>query len=123
VIFRHVNSVRPPLAHERRKGPTQTSVAQAATKTGVARLLLIVARADHLRYAYLKYLFDGEPGDVILDRRAGERRHHWELAGVERRRGDRRRQDITKDLRTCGWALVRHSRSEGRADARKEWWS
>jgi hypothetical protein len=104
-------------------GLTKTGVAQDPTKTGVARLLLIVARTDQIRYAYLKYLFDGEPGDVILDRRAGERRRHWELAGIERRRGDRRRLDTTKDLRTCGWALVRHSRSEDRAGAGKEWWS
>ena len=78
-----------------------------STKAG-ARLLLIVSRTERLRYAYLKYIFDDETGDVIVDRRVGERRRRQEPAAVEKRRGDRRERDITKDLEISGWALVRH---------------
>jgi len=79
-----------------------------STKAGAARLLLIVSRTEQLRYTYLKYVFDGETGDVIVDRRVGERRRRQEPAAVEKRRGDRRERDITKDLEISGWALVRH---------------
>ena len=79
-----------------------------STKAGAARLLLIVSRTERLRYAYLKYIFDDETSDVIVDRRVGERRRRQEPAAVEKRRGDRRERDITKDLEISGWALVRH---------------
>ena len=79
-----------------------------STKAGAARLLLIVSRTERLRYAYLKYIFDDETGDVIVDRRVGERRRRQQPAAVEKRRGDRRERDITKDLEISGWALVRH---------------
>ena len=79
-----------------------------STKAGAARLLLIVSRTERLRYAYLKYIFDDETGDVIVDRRVGERRRYPEPAAVEKRRGDRRERDITKDLEISGWALVRY---------------
>jgi len=46
--------------------------------------------------------------DVIIDRRTEERRQRLERASSERRRHENRRQrDITKDLQTYGWALVR----------------
>src|SRR2546430_5273108 len=73
-----------------------------STKAGAARLLLIVSRTERLRYAYLKYIFDDETGDVIVDRRVGERRRRQEPAAVEKRRGDRRERDITKDLEISG---------------------
>src|SRR2546422_9087560 len=46
---------------------------------------------------------------LILDRRAEERRRFplRERRAVERRREDRRQRDITKDLQTYGWAVVR----------------
>jgi len=97
-----MKSVRPTLADE---GRGQMPV--GSTKAG-ARLLLIVSRTERLRYAYLKYIFDDETGDVIVDRRVGERRRRQEPAAVEKRRGDRRERDITKDLEISGWALVRH---------------
>src|SRR3989442_125018 len=40
----------------------------------VARLLLIVARTEPSRTTYLKHVFTSETVDVILDRRAEERR-------------------------------------------------
>jgi len=98
-----MKSVRPTLADEGR-GPMPVG----STKAGAARLLLIVSRTEQLRYTYLKYVFDGETGDVIVDRRVGERRRRQEPAAVEKRRGDRRERDITKDLEISGWALVRH---------------
>ena len=75
----------------------------------MARLLLIVSRTEPSRGSYLKHVFASETVDVILDRRAEERRRFplGDRAAAERRRGDRRQQDITKDLQTYGWAVVR----------------
>jgi len=73
----------------------------------VARLLIIVSRAQPTQYTYLQHVFGRETGDVIVDRRARERRWRQKLVAVEERRGDRRQRDITNDLRTVGWALVR----------------
>ncbi|OLB06845.1 MAG: hypothetical protein AUH14_05065 [Candidatus Rokubacteria bacterium 13_2_20CM_69_15_1] len=98
-----MKSVRPTLADG---GRGQMPV--GSTKAGAARLLLIVSRTERLRYAYLKCIFDDETSDVIVDRRVGERRRRQEPAAVEKRRGDRRERDITKDLEISGWALVRH---------------
>ena len=38
-------------------------------KARMTRQLLIVSRSQQERYAYLRYVFDSETGDVILDRR------------------------------------------------------
>ncbi len=73
----------------------------------MASLLLIVPRMEQARYTYLTRVFGGETVDAILDRRVGERRQRQERTGAERRRADRRHRDITKDLQTFGWALVR----------------
>jgi hypothetical protein len=74
----------------------------------VARLLLIVSRTEPGRFTYLKHVFASDTVDVILDRRVGERRQALARASIERRRGDRRERDLTKDLQSFGWALVRH---------------
>lgn len=72
------------------------------------KLLIIVSRSQPTLYPYLNYVFGRETADVILDRREGERRRPWEPAATtERRRRDRRQRDITRDLETLGWALVR----------------
>ena len=73
----------------------------------MARLLIIVARTEPARYTYLKNVFVNEIVDVILDRRVEERRQRRERVAVEKRGQDRRQGDITKDLRTYGWGLVR----------------
>ena len=73
----------------------------------VARLLLIVSPTEPARYTYLKHVFGSETADVILDRRVEERRQLVKRVVPERRRGDRRERDLTKDLQTFGWALVR----------------
>src|SRR4029077_13483766 len=42
-------------------------------KAAVIRQLLIVSRSQQERYAYLRYVFDSESGEGILDRRVGGR--------------------------------------------------
>ena len=73
----------------------------------MARLLLIVSATEPARYTYLKHVFGSDTADVILDRRVEERRQLVKRVVPERRRGDRRERDLTKDLQTFGWALVR----------------
>ena len=75
-------------------------------KAVAVRLLFIVSRTELARYTYLKFVFDSQTGDVVLDRRVGERRWRQKRVGAERRGVDRRQQDITRDLETSGWALV-----------------
>jgi hypothetical protein len=77
-------------------------------KAAVTRQLLIVSRSQQERYAYLRYVFDGETGEVILDRRVHDRRSRQEPVLAERRREERRRRDVTPDLQAFGWALVRY---------------
>ena len=77
-------------------------------KAAVTRQLLIVSRSQQERYAYLRYVFDTETGEVILDRRVGDRRSPQETVPAERRREERRRRDVTPDLQAFGWALVRY---------------
>jgi hypothetical protein len=75
----------------------------------MTRQLLIVSRSQQERYAYLRYVFDSETGDVILDRRVWDRRCRQEPAApAERRFAERRQQDVTSDLQVFGWALVRY---------------
>jgi len=73
----------------------------------MAHLLIIVSRTRPAQQTYLQHIFGGTTGDVIVDRRSEERRQRSALPAVERRRKDRRQRDITKDLSTFGWALVR----------------
>jgi hypothetical protein len=73
----------------------------------VASLLFIVSRTEPGRYSYLKHVFAGESGDVIVDRRTEERRRGGKPATADRRHGDRRQRDITRELESSGWALVR----------------
>jgi hypothetical protein len=74
----------------------------------MASLLLIVSRTKPGTFAYLKLV--SESGDVvILDRRESDRRRNHRPVTPERRSGDRRRRDVTSDLRKAGWALVRRS--------------
>src|SRR2546425_13197410 len=71
----------------------------------VARLLVITARTDLARYAYLRVVMDRTTVGVVLDRRMGERRWRQKRVAAERRRLDRRQQDLTEDLRRSGWAM------------------
>jgi hypothetical protein len=73
----------------------------------MSRLLLIVAATAPARLLYFKHLYGSETVEVILDRRAGQRRRGRELVVRERRRSIRRRRDVAEEIKTFGWALVR----------------
>ena len=73
----------------------------------MADLLFIVSRAELKRFMYLKHVYSDENRDVVLDRRAGERRRSQRPPPTERRHVERRHRDITRDLQSSGWALVR----------------
>ena len=75
----------------------------------VAFLLVVVSRAEPSSFTYLKHVFASETVDVILDRRGHEGRRLGlrERAATEKPDEDRRRRDITKDLQTYGWVVVR----------------
>jgi hypothetical protein len=73
----------------------------------MADLLFIVSRAEPRQYLYLKHVFGDDSRDVVLDRRIGERRRTLRPPPVERRRTERRQRDITSELQSSGWALVR----------------
>ena len=72
-------------------------------------LLFIVSRAEPRRYMYLKHVYasNSKGRDVILDRRAGERRQSQRPPPTERRQVERRHRDIAGELQSSGWALVR----------------
>ena len=75
----------------------------------MADLLFIVSRNEPKQYLYLKHVYADENRDVVLDRRGGERRQGQRPPPLaERRNGvERRHRDITRDLQSSGWALVR----------------
>jgi hypothetical protein len=73
-----------------------------------SRLLVIVARDAPGRFAYLKHLYGSETVEVIVDRRVRERRRRPQLAVSERRWQSRRRRDLSEELKSFGWTLVRH---------------
>ncbi len=70
--------------------------------------LLVVARENPHIYEYLKRMFAGnETLEVVLDRRAGDRRGQGMAKLPDRRRSnDRRHQEIDSQLRALGWAIV-----------------
>jgi len=83
----------------------------------MTELVFIVSRSEPKQYLYLKHFYADEHREVILDRRAGERRRsHRPQPMAERRRWERRHYDITRELESQGWALVRRVR-ESVADA------
>jgi len=72
-------------------------------------MLMIISREQPAQYSYREPLFEKQALDVIVDRRAGERRQLIDQARPERRGRDRRQSDVTKDLQRFGWAIVRRS--------------
>ena len=73
----------------------------------MADLVFIVSRTEPKQYLYLKHVFADESRDVVLDRRTSERRRGLRAPTIERRHIDRRHRDITRELQSSGWALVR----------------
>ena len=80
----------------------------AAEEMAIAKHLLIVAHHRRELYDQIKRAFAGhETVQVVLDRRATERRRGKEPTLPERRGADRRARSIIDDqLRTIGWSLV-----------------
>ena len=74
----------------------------------MSRLLLVVVREEPRRYAYFKHTYSSDTVEVIVDRRMSERRRGESRVGLDRRQASRRRRDLSPDLQTFGWALVRH---------------
>lgn len=71
------------------------------------RELWIIPRNDPELYEYFRSHFAGRPDvDVILDRREGERRQGDGSSPVERRRSERRRHSVERDLAALGVAIV-----------------
>jgi hypothetical protein len=89
--------------------------AMAAPKTPRRRLLFIIARERMKLYDALRKALLNEPDcEVIIDRRAGERgdrirrRGGGAPGGTERRARHRReRIPVDKEIRECGWAVVK----------------
>ena len=73
----------------------------------MADSIFIVSRSEPKQYLYLKHFWADEGRDVVLDRRIGERRRSLRPPPVEKRHIERRRRDITGELQSSGWALVR----------------
>jgi hypothetical protein len=73
----------------------------------MADLVFIVSRTEPKQFLYLKHSFADESRDVVLDRRMGERRRSLRPPPLERRHIERRHRDITRELQSSGWALVR----------------
>lgn len=94
-----------PLAGE---SPRRVTSRRAAEDLAIAKHLLIVARHRRELYEEVKRAFARhESVEVILDRRAGERRQRTRAPTLEKRRRDRRsRSVIDEQLRTIGWSLV-----------------
>ncbi len=80
-----------------------------------APFLFVVSRDDAGRYEFVKRHFAGEGEvEVVVDRRRGDRRTVvLDPGAADRRASDRRRTDLSKDLRALGWGYVRRSGPEG----------
>jgi hypothetical protein len=73
------------------------------------RVLIIVERNARRFFDYVRDALAGVEGEieVIQDRRTGERRTDSQPCPTERRQRDRRKDDVGKDLKRFGWAVVR----------------
>jgi hypothetical protein len=96
----------------------------------MADLVFIVSRTEPKHYLYLKHEFADESRDVVLDRRAGERRRSQGPVPSERRHMQRRQRDVTWELQSSGWAVARRGGNlmppmppavSGRTVRSKEW--
>ena len=88
------------------------SSAPAAPAQGSSRLLLVVSRTAPGRLAYFEHMYSSGTVEVIADRRVAQRRRGRTMTTIERRFADRRRRDISEEMRLHGWTLVRRNRRE-----------
>ena len=72
----------------------------------MAGTMFIVSPTKPGTYTYMKLVSESEVV-VILDRRKEDRRRIHQRVTPERRHGERRRRNVTTDLQTSGWAVVR----------------
>jgi hypothetical protein len=86
--------------------------ASAAPAPGQGRLLLIVSRTTPDRQAYFEHMYNNGTVEVLADRRVAQRRQRRTMMAIERRGADRRRRDVSEDMRLYGWTLVRRRRRE-----------
>jgi|SRR5215510_634496 len=72
----------------------------------MGQLLFIVSRAELRAYTVIRHAFAAESGDVavILDRRRSPG-----PPPTERRPVERRHRDVTSELQSPGWAVVRRA--------------
>jgi len=71
-------------------------------------VLFIVSRAEPRLHRYVASAFTGvREVEIVLDRRQGERRQRKDPALADRRRSDRRLNDVTRSLQQLGWAVVK----------------
>ena len=91
------------------RGGAQERFAGGATAvSGGAPFLFIVSPNDTAHYEFVKRYFADECDvEVVCDRRRGERRRNRRSQAHEQRQRDRRRNDVSRDLRAIGWAYVR----------------
>ncbi len=77
----------------------------------VRQILFVVATGRQDLMEHLRRQFADVPAavEIVIDRRAGERRHRDAPMGGNRRATDRRTNEIESDLLTIGWAMVRRS--------------
>jgi hypothetical protein len=73
------------------------------------RQIVVVARTHASLFEHLRRAFAGNPTvQVVMDRRAGDRRRQPNGHLPDRRLVDRRlRRDVEGALRTRGWTIVR----------------
>jgi hypothetical protein len=83
------------------------------------RVLFIVDRNARRLLAYVRDTFAGTEDEieVIEDRRSGDRRAEGQPPNIDRRQHDRRKDDVSSDLKRFGWALVRRREEAGRDEA------
>jgi hypothetical protein len=81
---------------------------RVAEEMAIVKQLIVVARHRRELYADIKRAFAGhDTVQVVLDRRARQRRQRGVTPVLDRRRHERRsRSAIDEQLRTIGWALV-----------------
>jgi hypothetical protein len=69
--------------------------------------LFIISREDLELFEYLTRHFAGRPDvQIVLDRRAGQRRQRGEPSAPERRQAARRRRSVDADVALLGFAVV-----------------
>ena len=85
----------------------------------MADWVFIVSRTEPKTYMEIRHVFPDENRDVrvILDRRGRERRRSERAVPTERRYTERRLRDVTWELRSSGWAVVRRDRNQLTPDA------